>query len=493
MNSVSYQMHSRSSDPLRLDKRCLSLRFVFAFFAVATIAISAPLVLHISLGSGLNAARVSNSRSISPLIRRRTSPLIPLNGQHRHGGQVAMAGRRDVITTTPITLSSLSLLQLFKIPGEAQARSRSDVSLLSADPVSDPKELLRRAIPVTDPTLDQLQEKLYTMSKSIIGGLVTRDTRDSNTVIGTTGIDSAAAGIKISSAGDIRSLASECKNIVNSQGETLAQTISTAQPKNSGGKAVKDVKMTLNKLQDNLENIISLVGSGPNEGGNAKKIYQLQQESLDLVGSMKEMRLAKFPFEVPSEYKGYDKLLGRAVAVMKIRTKDEGGKPLVETLKLVIDGYNAPVTAGGVVSLAKKGFYDGMEIQRSDGFIVQSGRKDGVSMSKLPLEIMVEGDKTPTYGDTLETLFRFDEKVRLPFNAQGTLAMARNVDDANSGDTQFFWLNKENDLTPSGTNVLDGRFAVFGYTVENANVLRRLKVGDVIESVKIVEGAQNLA
>ena len=43
-------------------------------------------------------------------------------------------------------------------------------------------------------------------------------------------------------------------------------------------------------------------------------------------------------------------------------------------LTIVADGYNAPVTAGNFVDLAAKKFYDGMEIQRADGFVVQTVR-----------------------------------------------------------------------------------------------------------------------
>ena len=46
-------------------------------------------------------------------------------------------------------------------------------------------------------------------------------------------------------------------------------------------------------------------------------------------------------------------------------------------MRLVADGYNAPVTAGDFVDLVDRGFYDGMTIQRADGFIVQTGDPDG--------------------------------------------------------------------------------------------------------------------
>lgn len=47
------------------------------------------------------------------------------------------------------------------------------------------------------------------------------------------------------------------------------------------------------------------------------------------------------------------------------------------TLRIVVDGFNAPLTAGNFVDLVQKKFYDGMEIQRADGFVVQMGDPEG--------------------------------------------------------------------------------------------------------------------
>ena len=76
---------------------------------------------------------------------------------------------------------------------------------------------------------------------------------------------------------------------------------------------------------------------------------------------------------------------GRAYLEAKIKLKEkrynnvEGG-----IMKIVVDGYNAPVTAGAFVDLVEKKFYDGMEVQRSDGLVVQTGRPEGdVSYSSL--------------------------------------------------------------------------------------------------------------
>ena len=60
----------------------------------------------------------------------------------------------------------------------------------------------------------------------------------------------------------------------------------------------------------------------------------------------------------------------------------------------------------------------------------------------MPFEIRVEGDKQPIYEETLEDVRRFNENPALPFNAFGTLAMARAEFDANSGSSQVFILLK---------------------------------------------------
>lgn len=45
---------------------------------------------------------------------------------------------------------------------------------------------------------------------------------------------------------------------------------------------------------------------------------------------------------------------------------------------------------------------------------------------------------------------------------------------------------------PAGTNILDGRYAVFGYVVEGQEVLRDVKVNDVITSIKVISGSDKL-
>ena len=80
----------------------------------------------------------------------------------------------------------------------------------------------------------------------------------------------------------------------------------------------------------------------------------------------------------------------------------------------------------------------------------------------------------------------------LPFQSYGTLGMARSEFEADSASTQFFWLLFESDLTPAGKNLLDGRYTCVGYTVDGADLLKAVKEGDVIDSIKVIKGAEKL-
>ncbi|MDB9355616.1 peptidylprolyl isomerase, partial [Nodularia spumigena CS-587/03] len=111
----------------------------------------------------------------------------------------------------------------------------------------------------------------------------------------------------------------------------------------------------------------------------------------------------------------------------------------------------------------------------------------------VPLEILVEGDDEPTYGITLEEAGRYLDMPVLPFSSFGALAMARPETEANGGSSQFFFFLFEPELTPAGRNLLDGRYAVFGYLTEGKEILDKLKEGDKIESATVIQGIENLA
>ena len=111
---------------------------------------------------------------------------------------------------------------------------------------------------------------------------------------------------------------------------------------------------------------------------------------------------------------------------------------------------------------------------------------------KIPLEIMVKGDKQPMWGSTTEEDMRGYAATTLPFQSFGALGMARTEFDDDSASSQFFWLLFDSDLTPAGKNLLDGAYACFGYTVEGADFLKDIKEGDIIVSASVIEGKEHL-
>jgi len=219
-----------------------------------------------------------------------------------------------------------------------------------------------------------------------------------------------------------------------------------------------------------------------------------------------------FKREIPAEYAGLPALQGRAEVSM-ILTRPDGTKFNVDgknydevKLKMVIDGYNAPLTGGNFVDLVNKGWYDKKPITRADGFVTQMGDPDkeneagihgyvptgSTKVRNIPLEVSLKGDKELLYGITSEDDGRGYAAAVLPFQAYGALGMAREEYEADSASSQFFWLLFESDLTPAGKNLLDGRYSCFGYTVEGADLLKAVKEGDVVASAKVTNGLENL-
>jgi len=333
------------------------------------------------------------------------------------------------------------------------------VAGLEANPITNAKALLRYALPIDNKQIRSVQRKLEAISD-----------------------DLRVPGVKFSG---VESNVNGSLKIVKEQRDKIVASLAPGK-KADGEKALKELETVLADFQ-------VIVAQK-----DKQEVPLQQQKALSLVGRIEEDMINGFPFDVPKEYADRPLLKGRATIDMKVRIKDnantDGG-----VLKIVLDGYNAPVSAGNFTDLINMGFYDKMPIQRSDGFVVQSGKPsngDGFKLNgverTVPLEIMVQGDKVPEYEFTLEDLGRYRDQPVLPFNAFGTLAMARRESEPNSASSQFFFLLRESELTPSGTNILDGRYSIFGYVVENQELLRDLKVDDEIISMKIVDGAENL-
>lgn len=239
---------------------------------------------------------------------------------------------------------------------------------------------------------------------------------------------------------------------------------------------------------------------------NADKVITRGREILRSVGRIEESMVSTFPYQVPEEFAALPQLLGRATVRMEVaKGEDElfdidGVLVKTGTLTMVVDGYSAPVNAGAFVDLVQRGFYDGLPLIRSDGFIIQSGKPNDADGFKeksgeirsLPLEVFAKGDDLPLYGSTLEDDGRGSSSTVLPFSSYGTLAMARREFEPNTASSQYFWFLFEPDLTPAGRNLLDGSWSVIGYTIDGEKFLKGLQKGDKVISAKVIDGIENL-
>lgn len=306
---------------------------------------------------------------------------------------------------------------------------------------------------------------------------------------------------------------SNCQRAKSAMSKNKAQILKAVGATNEE-KATK-LLADLDTGLDSLQRIVQDAGAGVVlEKAKLDEAYPVHAAIVSNVGELEALMVpadypAKLEKNIPASFDGLPRLLGRAT-VEFVMEKPGGAKFDVAgvlydkvRLTMVLDGYTAPVTAGTIVDLIQKGYYNNMPITRSDGFVVQTGDPDpegkvhdyfpagSSEPRKIPLEIAVTEDKLPMYSVTTEDDGRGYAATKLPFQAYGALGMARSEFDADSASCQFFWLLFDSDLTPAGKNLLDGRYSQFGYTVNNEDLLADVKEGDIIKSAKVLSGKEN--
>ena len=130
------------------------------------------------------------------------------------------------------------------------------------------------------------------------------------------------------------------------------------------------------------------------------------------------------------------------------------------TIEIELAVLDAPLTVDNFITLARKGFFNGVAIHRVvPDFVVQDGDPRG------------DGEGGPGY--TIR-----DEINQRPY-LRGTVGMA--LDWQDTGGSQFF-------ITHSPQPHLDGRYTVFGHVVNGMDVVDRLVPGDVMRRVRIRDG-----
>ncbi|MCD8287123.1 MAG: peptidylprolyl isomerase [Clostridia bacterium] len=128
--------------------------------------------------------------------------------------------------------------------------------------------------------------------------------------------------------------------------------------------------------------------------------------------------------------------------------------------KIVLELYpdKAPNTVNNFISLARKGFYDGLIFHRViEGFMIQGGDPQGSGMG---------GPGYSIKGEFRANRFAANDIK----HERGVISMAR-ASDPNSAGSQFFIMH-------ANAFYLDGQYAAFG------RVIRGMEVVDKIASVK---------
>ncbi len=252
----------------------------------------------------------------------------------------------------------------------------------------------------------------------------------------------------------------------------------------------KEGEQLLNSLAEDLDGLIKVTTEK-----NKTAFIDKRQKSLEKIGDLEALVLKEeFPYKIPEEFNDLPRLLGRA----DVSIETSKGKMLA-----VIDGYNAPLTAGSFIDLSLKGFYDGLPFSRAEDFyVLQTGDPEGSEIGYIdpktnterhvPLEIRVTGEAETLYNETFEEVGLFTQAPVLPFATLGTLGWAHSGQALDDGSSQFFFFLYEAELNPAGKNLIDGRNAAFGYIIEGSEVLNKLGIDDRIISIKVINGADRL-
>lgn len=130
------------------------------------------------------------------------------------------------------------------------------------------------------------------------------------------------------------------------------------------------------------------------------------------------------------------------------------------TIAFRFQNTEAPKTCANFVKLAKQGFYDNLTWHRViDNFVIQGG--------------CPRGDGTGGPGYTI------DAELSEAKHVKGTVAMARGS-ALNSAGSQFY-------IARTALPHLDKKYTVFGQVTSGFDVIDKIKQGDSIKKVSIVE------
>ncbi len=130
---------------------------------------------------------------------------------------------------------------------------------------------------------------------------------------------------------------------------------------------------------------------------------------------------------------------------------------------------DAPNHVKNFLDLVRKGFYDGQRVHRVEpGFVVQFGDPQSKT---LPMTDPRIGTGGPGY--TIKGEFN-----KRPFD-RGVLGMARTQDPDSAGSQIYIMLGP--------AHFLNNQYTAFGRVTKGMDVVDKIKVGDRIKSIKVVQ------
>ncbi len=330
----------------------------------------------------------------------------------------------------------------------------SSAALPPGNALKDPYAILRNALPIQQKEIRELQHNLEDTSDLIRGNRWPA----------------------------VNKAASSSEFLVSNRKQQILQSIPIEQQKYA-----EEILLSLKTDFDTL----GTLASEKDKAG----FINLRRKTLKDIGNLEALLLKdEFPYKIPEEYNNLPRLLGRAT--VEINT-NKG------TMTAIIDGYNAPLTAGSFIDLSSKGFYDGLPFARAEDFyVLQTGDPEGPEIGyrdpetnnerHIPLEIRIPGQEETIYNQTFEDLGLYTQTPTLPFSTLGTLGWAHSSQALDDGSSQFFFFLYEAELNPAGRNLIDGRNAAFGYIVEGSEVLNNLGKNDKINTIKVTDGIDRL-
>jgi cyclophilin family peptidyl-prolyl cis-trans isomerase len=163
------------------------------------------------------------------------------------------------------------------------------------------------------------------------------------------------------------------------------------------------------------------------------------------------------PTTLPAEVYIASRMTTPPVSIQAYLDTDRG------TIQIELAVIDAPLTVENFVTLARKGYFNGLSVHRVvPDFVVQDGDPRG------------DGEGGPGY--TIR-----DELNERPY-LRGTVGMA--LDPwPDTGGSQYF-------ITHSPQPHLDGRYTAFGRVVSGMEVVDQIQPWDVIRRVRIWDGNQ---